>query len=255
MMGCKGDVPEMKPFLAILLLGASMFAADTRKPVLVELFTSEGCSSCPSADAFLSKLNDQQPVAGVTVIALEEHVDYWDRQGWRDPFSSADFTARQKQYAEQLHVDSPYTPQLVIDGSHEFVGSDSQQALKQLARASRDFKTPVRLSIREKSADHVTLAVQVDATKSSGEVLLAVTESRLQSDVVRGENAGRNLKHSAVVRKLIQIGTARKGEPFSTGAAVKLAREWKAENLGVVVFVQEHATGKVLGAGEMALWK
>lgn len=245
--------------LAFLFLVVPMCAADSvqpaRTPVLVELFTSEGCSSCPPADALLIKLNDLQPVAGVTVIALEEHVDYWDRQGWRDPFSSADFTARQRRYAEWLHVDSPYTPEMVIDGHTEFVGNDSKRALSELAKAAQKAKTPVRLAIREKSADRVSLAVQVDAAGSSGDVLLAITESNLASDVARGENAGRNLKHSAVVRKLIPIGKLTAGEMFSTDTVVKLAGDWKPENLNAVVFVQERAGGKVLGAAELGLSK
>jgi len=247
----------MKALLTLLLAVAPVFAADTtqpaRTPVLVELFTSEGCSSCPPADAFLMKLNDAQPVAGVNVIALEEHVDYWDRQGWRDPFSSADFTARQKQYAAWLRVESPYTPQMVIDGQHELVGSDSDTALRELAKSARRPKIPVQLTWKEKSSGQAALAVRVAASKSSGDVLLAITESRLASDVARGENAGRNLKHTAVVRRLMPIGKLKAGEAFSTDTVVKLADNWKPENVSAVVFVQEQSKGRVLAAGELSL--
>jgi len=106
-------------------------------PVIVELFTSEGCSSCPPADAALAKLEESQGAANAEVIALEEHVDYWDRQGWRDPFSSAEFTARQQRYGEWLHIDAPYTPEMFVDGQSEFLGSDSRRALSELARAAR----------------------------------------------------------------------------------------------------------------------
>jgi hypothetical protein len=248
----------MKRLLAVLLVILPLSAADSvqpaRTPVLVELFTSEGCSSCPPADALLIKLNEVQPIAGVTVIALEEHVDYWDRQGWRDPFSSAEFTARQRRYGEWLHIESPYTPEMLVDGQSEFLGSDSRRALSELARAARIAKMPVRLTLREKSADLVSLAVAVDAG-SSGDVLLAITESGLATDVARGENAGHNLKHSAVVRKLIPIGKLKAGKLFSADPVVKLAHEWKPENLGAVVFVQERASGKVLGAAELGLSK
>jgi hypothetical protein len=247
----------MKLSIALLVVVAPLAAADAvqpaRTPVLLELFTSEGCSSCPPADALLMKLNDSQPLAGVTVIALEEHVDYWDRQGWRDPFSSAAFTARQQRYADSLHIQSPYTPEMVVDGRREFVGSDSPTALNELAKSARAPKTPVHLAWREKSGGQASLAVQVDAAKSSGDVLLAITESKLASDVARGENAGRNLKHAAVVRRLIPIGKVKAGEAFSTDTVVKFASDWKPENLGGVVFVQEQSKGRVLAVAELGL--
>ncbi len=249
---------DMKLSLALLLLVAAPIpGADVaqrgRTPVLVELFTSEGCSSCPPADALLMKLNDSQPVAGVDVIALEEHVDYWDGPGWRDPFSSAELTARQKEYAGRLHVDAPYTPEMVIDGHSELVGSDSRKALSELAKAGRSAKTPVHVTFRERSEDHVSVAAEVDAAKTAGDVVLAIAESKLASDVTGGENAGRNMKHSMVVRKLVSIGKVKAGEAFSTDSEVKLARDWKPENLSAVVFVQERGSGRVLGAAEVEL--
>ena len=239
----------MSRFLFLLMLPGLLAAGN---PVLVELFTSEGCSSCPPADALLAKLDELQPVAGVTVIALEEHVDYWDHLGWRDPFSSADFTARQQRYAGLLHIESPYTPEMVIDGCREFVGNDSERALHELAQAARGAKTPVHVAIKDKVGERISLAVSVDATKASGDVLLAIAETGLASDVARGENAGRNLKHSAVVRKLTPIGKLKPGEPFSAEPAIKLARQWNAANLRAVVFVTD-ATAKVLGAAEVTL--
>jgi hypothetical protein len=219
---------------------------------VVELFTSEGCSSCPPADVLLARLDQFQPVAGVTVIPLEEHVDYWDRQGWRDPFSSADFTSRQQHYAGLLHIESPYTPQMVIDGRREFVGNDSQRALNELSQAARDAKTPVSVTVKQKSDDTVSLAVQVNGPASSGDVLLALTETGLASDVSRGENAGRNLRHSAVVRLLSTIGRLKAGEAFSAEPVVKFTKDWKPQNLRVVVFVQERATGRIRGATEVS---
>jgi hypothetical protein len=248
----------MRCSLAVLLAAVPLSAADsvqsTRTPVLVELFTSEGCSSCPPADALLIKLTELQPIPGVMVIALEEHVDYWDRQGWRDPFSSAEFTERQRRYGEWLHIDSPYTPEMLVDGQSEFMGSDSRKALSELARAGRIAKVPVRLSMPEKSAGQVSLRVAIDAGLS-GDVLLAITESGLATDVARGENAGHNLKHSAVVRKLIPIGKLKAGREFTAEPVVKFAREWKPENLGAVVFVQDRTSGKVLGASELGFEK
>src|SRR5579864_2951165 len=159
------------------LLPAADSVQSSHTPVLVERFTSEGCSSCSPADALFAKLDELQPVAGVTVIALEEHVDYWDHQGWRDPFSSADFTARQQRYAGLLHLESPYTPEMVIDGHSEFVGNDSQRALHELAGAAHSPKTPVHAVVKEKSGDRISLVVNIDATKASGDVLLAIAET------------------------------------------------------------------------------
>lgn len=251
------DLMSMKALLSLLLAGTSLCAADAnqpaRTPVLVELFTSEGCSSCPPADALLMKLNDSQPLSGVNVIALEEHVYYWDRQGWRDPFSSASFTARQQRYTEWLGVESPYTPEMVVDGQKEFVGSDSGTALSELAKSARRAKTPVHLTWKEKSGGQATLTVHVDAAKSSGDVLLAITESKLASDVARGENAGRNLKHTAVVRRLTPIGKFKAGEAFSTDTVVTLASDWKPENVSAVVFVQEQSKGTVFAVGQLGL--
>jgi hypothetical protein len=142
---------------------------------------------------------------------------------------------------------------MVVDGQKEFVGSDSGTALSELANSARRAKTPVHLTWRGKSAGQATLAVQVDATKSSGDVLLAITESKLASDVARGENAGRNLKHTAVVRRLTPIGKVKAGEAFSADTVVKLASDWKAENVSAVVFVQEQSKGRVFAVGELGL--
>src|SRR5580693_6478275 len=111
-------------------------AQPAREPVIVELFTSEGCSSCPPADALLAELDSRQPLGSAEVIALEEHVDYWDQQGWRDPFSSAIWTARQYEYAGKLHNGNPYTPEMVVDGMEGFVGSRGALAREEIEKAA-----------------------------------------------------------------------------------------------------------------------
>lgn len=189
--------------------------AGTRSPVLVELFTSEGCSSCPPADELLTRLDQMQPVPGVKVIALSQHVDYWNRLGWADPYSSAEFSRRQSEYAEAFRIDGNYTPQMVVDGQAEFVGSNMSKARNAIIKAAQSAKATVQITRvgNSSEAKTVTVPLQVRIESlppvSSGdtvEVLLAITEDNLRSNVLRGENGGRLLKHTAVVRRLSVIG-------------------------------------------------
>lgn len=226
--------------------------ASGRTPVVVELFTSEGCSSCPPADALLSQLTKTQPIAGADVIALGEHVDYWDGVGWADPFSSRRFSARQSDYSQAFRKDTVYTPQMIVDGQTQFVGSDEDEARAAIARAARRPKAHVSLT---RTGD--TLAVRVDhlpasAKNDPAEVVLAITEGGLSSSVGGGENAGRRLGHSAVVRRLTPLGTV-PGGAFSASPTVKPASGWRRENLSAVVFVQERASRRIVGAAEVGL--
>src|SRR3974377_1377633 len=118
----------------------------SRVPVLLELFTSEGCSSCPPADRLLEILDQKQPVAGANLIVLSEHVDYWDRLGWKDPFSSPQYTGRHTDYTNRYRFDGVYTPKLVVDGGSAFVGSDGREASAAIEKAIRDPKVPMTIS-------------------------------------------------------------------------------------------------------------
>ena len=239
-------------------------AGGARTPVLVELFTSEGCSSCPPADALLAQLHQTQPVPGAEVIAVEQHVDYWNHLGWRDPFSSAELTERQREYARAFGNDTVYTPQMVVDGQTEFVGSSEGRARMAIARAARTPKTLVLLSLAPNSsaANGATIALSLrveqleNATPGdTPEVFLAITESGLHSDVQRGENAGLALDHVGVVRELKRLGAAKLGVPgaFEAQPGVALAAGWKRENLRAVVFVQEARSRRVLAAASIPL--
>lgn len=246
-------------FVVALVWRPPAASSGRRTPVLVELFTSEGCSSCPPADALLIQLERTQPVPGAEVIVLSQHVDYWNHIGWTDPFSSADFTARQNQYSESFGNDSVYTPQMVVDGKTEFVGNDRSSALSAIARAGASPKAAVNISIvrnasASKSDDtQVHLSVERPAALSAGdsaEVLLAVTETNLTSDVARGENTGRRISHTGVVRSLKIIGklNPEASPAFSADVPVKLDPHWRRENLRVVTFVQERRSRRVLAA-------
>ena len=244
----------VSPFLATA-------ASDRPVPVVVELFTSEGCSSCPAADRTLARLEQTQPVPGAQVIAIEEHVDYWNQLGWTDPFSSPQYRARQNDYAISFHSNNIYTPQMVVNGHVEFVGSDMNRAYHEISAAAESATTLVNLSanINGRDADLLDLSVQVSNSKTNrwrdSNVYLAVTERGLTTQVSRGENSGRTLRHSSVVRSFGVIGRvtpqgANGGQLVST---LRLPREWKRENLRAVVFVQERDSLRITGANVIDL--
>jgi hypothetical protein len=245
--------------------GATVATENTRTPVIVELFTSEGCSSCPPADALLAQLEKTQPVKGAEVIVLALHVDYWNRLGWADPFSSPAFSERQGEYSRAFGKQDVYTPQMVVDGQAEFNGSNQNRAYQAITKAAQTPKASVRLTTpargeAEKSLGQVRLRVNVDGLPAvsdgdAAEVLLAVTESNLSTNVARGENAGRRLSHAGVVRSLTVIGSVdpQGGGAFTADTVVEIGKGMRRENLRVVVFVQERASRRVLGAAATRL--
>ena len=221
-----------------------------RAPVLVELFTSEGCSSCPPADALLQRLDQSQPVSTAELIVLSEHVDYWNGIGWRDPYSSHEYSERQSAYAARFGSGGIYTPQMVVDGRFEFVGSDERRASQAIKEAAKAPKAQVH--IRLGSSDEAGI-VHVEAgplpstsSRLSAGVFLALADDTDESRVSRGENAGRTLQHVAVVRSLTRIGTVDSSSEFSRDFDLKSKNH---DNLRLVVIVQEPDAGRVLGAG------
>lgn len=222
-----------------------------RSPVVLELFSSEGCSSCPPADALLSQLDAAGEVGGAPLVALELHVDYWDYLGWRDPFSSADYTARQVRYTNWLGTRN-YTPQLVVDGQTDVLGSSRGGATAAVTAAS---KRPSQAAVQLKRQGD-SLMVQVAApTKPQGAaVLLYITESGLSTKVLRGENGGQTLHHAPVVRTLKTLGTVH-GDSYSAQVPLRLEAGWKPDALRAVVVVQSESDGRILGAGVLPLNK
>jgi hypothetical protein len=190
---------------------------------------------------------------------LSEHVDYWNYIGWSDPFSSAAFSARQESYAAAFGRDGVYTPQMIVDGQTEFVGSNLNKAKEAIARAARSPKARVEITKTQKESNLIKLTAKVENTPaiSSGdlaEVVLAITESGLSSNVARGENSGRHLVHSAVAREMRALGRVDPATKSFTGeTSVLIAAGWKPENLRAIVFIQERAHRRILGASSISL--
>jgi hypothetical protein len=228
------------------------------RPVVLELFTSEGCSSCPPADAFLKQVAEAGRVNDVDVIAIEEHVDYWDRLGWRDPFSSQDWTERQEQYAHVFRHDGPFTPQFVVNGRRDFVSMSSSEALQSIVQASTASAAELRLSPTGDSSGSAEFSITIENAPPethSAVLLLAVTERGLSSNVLRGENQGRNLVHAPVLRSLtrVRIPKATQSAVMETKAKIALNPSWKRENLRFVIFLQEQKSLHIVGAAASSL--
>jgi hypothetical protein len=221
-----------------------------RKAVVVELFTSEGCSSCPPADELLSRLRQEPSNQGFEVIPLGFHVDYWNFQGWKDRFSSADYSKRQQQYAQRLRLQGPYTPQMVVGGATEFVGNNAALAHQAIAQAALR-PQPAQIEISFPAKEKITVHIKAPETAHGNDVMLALTEDNLANKVSAGENDGRVLRHSAVVRDLRQLGQLHHGS-FDATVPLKPGKDWKLQDLRVVVFVQEAASGKIQGAASAA---
>lgn len=269
----------LKVLLAVLVLcAAAVFPANAQtqastpapapasaanssgKAVLVELFTSEGCSDCPPAEALAKKM-ETEPLRGIDLIVIEEHVDYWNQYGWLDPFSSAEWTARQTEYVAKTPKPNPYTPEMVVDGEAQFVGSDGRQAQAAINTAAAAPETSV--SITQESLDakgNGTFKIAAgklegDAPGDPAEVWIAVTEDGLHSAPNAGENSGHTLNHAAVLRYLHKVGEAQASSDaaFTGDAKVKINSKWNRKDLNVVVFLQDKKSMKVLGVASTKL--
>jgi hypothetical protein len=234
------------PLASLLLTPPACLAqSPSKSPVIVELFTSEGCSSCPPADALLVELEQSNSEKGAEVIALGEHVDYWNHDGWTDRFSSSAFTQRQQDYVGRFRLDSPYTPQFVIDGRLQLVGND-RSGVDRFIRAAEAEAKPAQVSLSWEAVDRLQVRVELPAS-SKAQVVLAITEDGLTSNVRDGENRGRTLHHAAVVRYFHQLGAAKNGK-FERSVALHRGADWDPSKLKAVVFVQQPQEGPILGA-------
>jgi hypothetical protein len=228
-------------------------AAGARTPILMELFTSEGCSSCPPVDIWVQKLDAAQPIPGAELIVLSEHVDYWNHDGWKDPFSSAQMTERQQEYTRRLGLGDVYTPQLILDGNVVLQPSQPEQIRRDFTQLSAARMIPVRIespALEAGNPGFITGQVAIDAgaQRHGGNVYLAVTLDKTVTDVLAGENDGKKLTNVAVVKELVKIGKMDNGKAFQQTFRVKLWKGVDPSNLRLVAFVQEPGVGKVLGA-------
>ncbi len=243
----------------LLVSGACLLAVtglvgdspSARVPVLIELFTSEGCSSCPPADRLLEKLDKEQPVPGAEMVVLSEHVDYWNQLGWADPFSSALYTQRQREYASTLHGDV-YTPEMVVDGSRGFVGSDEGDARRSVKDAVKSAKASIHVEVRRgdnpRAQSEARILMRMDQA-ADGTLYLALARESAKSQVLRGENGGRALSHVAVVYSLQKVGKLeRNGPAFEREVTATVQPGTR-----VVAFVEKGGVGRVTAIGQARL--
>jgi hypothetical protein len=244
--------------VVIALMAATVAVAQskTATPVLVELFTSEGCSSCPPADDLLRKLDGLKTDHGQVIVALSEHVTYWNRLGWADPFSSEIFTQRQNNYSDRFHLDSVYTPQVVVNGDREVLGSDRAAILTAVNVQSGMSKAT--LKIDSVVPDNGGLIVTYEATGVSPadklQLFAALADDMDSTEVPRGENAGRVLKHVAVVRSLVSFGALQTGPPATMRFPASARGDRKpGAAMRIVLFAQSAGQGQVLATAARAL--
>ena len=235
------------------LVGASFFqsAPAAKTPVLLELFTSLGCSSCPPADKLLAEIDRRQPVPGARLIVLSEHVDYWNNAGWSDPFSSATYTERQQTYDSRLGVEV-YTPQLVVDGSTALLGSSWPKASDAIQRALRDATVPVHVTVtRAEASAQIEITVAANSIGKKAVVFLALAHDHTESHVGGGENAGRDLSEVAVAYSMKQLAKIDPGHEFKRSFSVSLPANSKSGDARAIAFVRRSDNMQVIGADQV----
>lgn len=231
-------------------IGGAGTVAAAPKVVLVELFTSEGCSSCPPADALLGRLNGLKTEAGQLIVGISEHVTYWNHLGWVDPFSQELFTLRQQEYSGRFRTEDVYTPQMVVNGESAMVGSDGRAVQAALRKAGQGAEGSLRIGEVVPAGKMLMVTYDVAGIAPGAEVYAVVAEDHAASQVLRGENAGRGLAHVSVAQSMIRLGKVK--APGSQKVAVSLP---KGDGGGrhLIVFVQAAGLGRVLAADTKAL--
>ena len=229
-----------------------------RVPVLLELFTSEGCLSCPPADTLLEILDRTQPVPGADLIVLSEHVDSWDRLGWRDPFSSEVYNNREHDYTMRLNLNGSYTPELIVDGRISVVGSEEIALKAAVAQAMRFRKTRILLSEPTRSGFHLTIHIELSPLPQNlmvhpETIYVGLADDHVRSEVLRGPNAGRSLNHVAVLRTMMKAGTVSGLAQFDGDIGLAIPLGAGSNGLRIVAFEQDDTTGQILGVAQRRL--
>jgi len=234
---------------------AHVAAATSNRVAIVELFTSEGCSSCPPADELLRQIHLKQASSGQLIVGISEHVTYWNNLGWKDPYSSSVFTDRQSTYASRLSLEGPYTPQMVLNGKDQFVGSDARA----LERALRDDtkRTHVDLKILSSALTAEGVDVKFSFAGHSSkplDVVAVLTDDADRSNVLRGENSGRLLAHVSVARSLTRVATVAGDAEKSIHLSLPEGfRPAGGTGHHLILFAQEAHQGTIMGAASAAL--
>jgi hypothetical protein len=238
--------------------GGARVADGKPHTVVMELFTSQGCSSCPPAEELLTRLGSEQ-FPGARVIPLAFHVDYWNSLGWTDPFSSALWSARQNDYARSLHNDQVYTPQLVMNGTAQMVGSDERRVRKQIeSDLSHGDQGTVRFDrvVIDGSTIRADLHGRVEHSLDGHgtNVMVALYENNTATAVQRGENAGRRLANDYIVRSLVTaFPRTTTGADFRGSVTIPMRPDWKRDNLGLAAFIQDSRSLAIYAASARRL--
>ena len=215
---------------------------------VIELFTSEGCSSCPPADALVERVQKESNDKPVYILAF--HVDYWNHLGWKDVFSSAEYSERQKQYAHLLNLSSVYTPQIVVNGRTEFVGSEEGNLHNAIrTNLQKPAKAEITLNNVKINGDKASLQYHAEGETNSTSLLIALVEKTATSKVKRGENRGRTLSHVQIVRQLLSVSLKNSNSGTEN---VALPHGFNPQNFEVIGFIQNTANGEITGATKAA---
>jgi hypothetical protein len=223
--------------------------------MIVELFTSEGCSSCPPADALLQRINLKQTNAGQLIVGISEHVTYWNSLGWKDPYSLPLFTDRQGVYASRLSPEGPYTPQMVLNGRDQFVGSDGSALEGALRNDARREHLGLRILSSARAAEGIDVKFAFTGKPTRPlDIVAVLADDADRSNVLRGENSGRQLQHVSVARSMARVATVRDDGEYTVHVSFP---EGFSTSSGtghhLILFAQEQLQGAILGAATMPL--